>query len=111
MTELVRSEDLSQAKHLASTPASEERTVWGPRLECATCPTLPNRCHHDCYLPSRDQVWSYHTKELHGGNDLGVLPELRKMAWIARDQIVGASSVGALNEDVVVGIGGNARQR
>jgi hypothetical protein len=36
--------------------------------------------------------------------DLGFLPESWKVPLIARDQVVGAGSVGAFQEDIVVGI-------
>jgi hypothetical protein len=39
-----------------------------------------------------------------GRNDLGILPEPGKMLRVARDQVVGPSSIRALHELVVVGI-------
>jgi hypothetical protein len=36
--------------------------------------------------------------------DLGFLPESWKVPLLARDQVVGAGSVGAFQEDIVVGI-------
>jgi hypothetical protein len=49
-------------------------------------------------------VRSNDADEFAGRNDLGILPELGKMLCVARDQVVGPSSIRALHELVVVGI-------
>ncbi len=49
-------------------------------------------------------------KEFARGDYLGVLPEFRKMTRIAGYQVVGASGIGAFQEDVVVGIRGDSER-
>jgi hypothetical protein len=39
--------------------------------------------------------------------DLGFLPEFRKMLLIARHQVVRASGIGALHENIVIGVACN----
>ena len=43
--------------------------------------------------------------EFAGGDDFGFLPELWKMALIAGDQVVRAGGIGALEENVIGGVG------
>jgi len=54
--------------------------------------------------PSSNEVWSYEADEFPRRDDLRTLPEHREMLSIAGHQIIGASCVSALNEDVVIRI-------
>jgi hypothetical protein len=47
--------------------------------------------------------------ELAGGDDLGLLPESREMALVAGDEIIRASSIGALKKYVVIRVGGDSK--
>ena len=47
--------------------------------------------------------------ELAARDDFGFLPELGKMALVAGDEIVGAGSIGAFEEDIVAGIGSDLK--
>lgn len=55
-------------------------------------------------LVLRDEMWSYDADEFAGRNYFCLLPELGKMPLVASDQVIGASSIGAFQELVVVGI-------
>lgn len=56
---------------------------------------------------SANEMRSYYTEKLTRTDDLGILPELGKVALVACHQVVCASSVSAFNEDVVSGIRGD----
>jgi len=47
----------------------------------------------------RDQA-----NELSGCDDLGVLPEYRKVLFVARDQVIRARGIGTFQKYVVIGI-------
>src|SRR5579864_6102899 len=57
-----------------------------------------------------NQVRSNYAEEFVGGDDLGLLPEFWKVLLIARQQKVGARSVGAFQELVVVRVLGKLRK-
>jgi hypothetical protein len=57
-----------------------------------------------------DEMVSNNVKKLPRANDFDVLAELRKMALIASNQVVGPSGICAFNKDIVGGIGGDFRQ-
>jgi hypothetical protein len=59
---------------------------------------------------SADEVGSNDVDKIARGYDLCAFPELREMALIAGNQIIGPASVSAINQDVVVGIGGDLVQ-
>lgn len=49
-------------------------------------------------------MWSDDSNELARSDDLGLFPECRKMALIAGYEVIGASLVGTLKENVVPGV-------
>ena len=60
--------------------------------------------------PSIDKVRSNDLEKFPRVNDLGVLPELGQMPFVARNQVVRPSGISAFNKDVVGRIGGDSRQ-
>jgi hypothetical protein len=48
--------------------------------------------------------------EFAGSYDFGFLPELWEMALIAGDQVVRAGGIGAFEENVIGGVGGNLKR-
>jgi len=54
--------------------------------------------------PSRNKVRRHNVDEFSGGNDLGLLPELRKMPLVAGYQVVRTYGVSTFEEFVVIGI-------
>ena len=48
--------------------------------------------------------------EFAGSDDFGFLPELWEMALIAGDQVVRAGGIGAFEENVIGGVGGDLKR-
>jgi len=61
--------------------------------------------------PSIEKVRSNDVKKFSGADDLGTLPELRKMSLVARNQVISPGGIGAFNKDIVCGIGTDLGQR
>lgn len=57
-----------------------------------------------------NQVRRDNVDELARCDDFGLLPELREMPWIAGHEVVRASDIGALNEDIVAGVARNEQR-
>jgi hypothetical protein len=55
-------------------------------------------------LLSAEQMRCGESKKLARRDDLGLLPESWEVAFVPSDEVVGASCVGAFQEDVVVGV-------
>src|SRR6266496_6209239 len=52
-----------------------------------------------------DHVRSYDTNQLAGRDDFSFFPELREMTLVTGYEIVRAGGIGALEEDIVAGVG------
>ena len=73
------------------------RSITGRSLSCSRFSSLRR-------WTSIDEVGSNDVKKFPRVNDLGVLPELREMAFVARDQVIGSSRIRTFNKDIVGGI-------
>jgi hypothetical protein len=57
-----------------------------------------------------EQMRAGNADEFARSDDLGFLPKLWEMALIASDQVIGASGVGAFEEDIIRGVGSDSKR-